>query len=187
MKKVICSKCHHENLINDRYCLGCGYELPKIVSDNVESTDADFSDRNTIVKKRLIGYFIGAVMFVLAYFAVQQFIFKSSGYDKVLMQVASELNKTCPIMVDEFTRLDNAVAVPDNIFQYNYTLVKTTKTEVSLDTFRKYVEPAIINNIKTNPELKFFRDNKITMIYYYKDKNGEFVNKFTVTPDQYAK
>ena len=137
-------------------------------------------------KKKTIGMVVRIIAFGLLYFAAQQIFFKPPSFDKVMMQAASEINKTCPIMVDEYTRLDNAVALPDNIFQYNYTLVNITKEEVNLDTVRKYIEPGIINNVKTNPDLKIYRDNKTTMRYYYKDKNGEFVHKFSVTPDQYA-
>lgn len=88
-------------------------------------------------------------------------------------------------MVDQFTRLDNSVALPDNSFQYNYTLVEVTKDEVIIDTVKKYIEPNILNTVKTNPDLKFFRDNKTTLIYNYKDMNGEFVHKFSVTPEMY--
>jgi hypothetical protein len=95
--------------------------------------------------------------------------FKQPSFNKEMMQVASELNKTCPIMVDDQTRLDNAVALPGNSFQYNYTLINLTKSEVNIDTIKKYLEPSIINNVRTNPGLKIYRDNKVTMIYYYKD------------------
>jgi hypothetical protein len=39
------------------------------------------------------------------------------------MAAANELNKSCLMMVDQDTRLDNAVALPENVFQYNYTLI----------------------------------------------------------------
>lgn len=36
---------------------------------------------------------------------------------------------------------------------------------------------------------KFFnitiRENKISLKYYYKDKNGDYLFSFTLTPDQY--
>lgn len=77
-------------------------------------------------------------------FGVQQLYFKTPSFDKEMMQAASEINKTCPVMIDEQTRLDNTVALPDNSFQYNYTLVNLTKAEINLDTVRKYLEPVII-------------------------------------------
>lgn len=141
---------------------------------------------NKSKRKKTIGTIVGMVAFGLSYFAVQQIFFKPVSFDKAMMEAASELNKTCPIMVDQYTRLDNAVALPDNIFQYNYTLVNLDKSEVNLDTVKKYVEPGLINNVKTNPGLKIYRDNKVTMAYYYKDKNSEFVLKISVTPDMYT-
>lgn len=137
-------------------------------------------------RKTTLGSVLGIVAFGLSYFAVQQIFFKPATFDKAMMAAAGELNKSCPIMVDQNTRLDNAVALPGNIFQYNYTLVNLSKSEVNIDTVKKYVEPGIINNVKTNPDLKTYRDNKVTMAYNYKDKNGLFVLKISVTPDLYA-
>jgi hypothetical protein len=141
---------------------------------------------NTSKAKKTIGAVVGIAAFALSYFAVQQVFFRPASFDKTMMKVASELNKTCPVMIDKETRLDNAVALPDNIFQYNYTLVNFDKSQVNIDTVKKYVEPGLINNIKTNPDLKLYRDNKVTMAYYYRDKNGEFVLKISVTPDMYS-
>lgn len=48
---------------------------------------------------------------------VEYFLNRNNTFDKQIMKAASELNKTCPIMVDNDTRLDNAIALPDNVFQ----------------------------------------------------------------------
>ena len=88
-------------------------------------------------------------------------------------------------MIDQYTRLDNTVAFPNKSFQYNYTLINMDKSEVNLDTVKKYIEPGIINNVKTNPDLKIYRENNTTMIYNYRDKNGVFVLKIAVTPEMY--
>jgi|SRR5665647_858613 len=131
--------------------------------------------------KTLAGIVVGIVVMVL----VQQFFFKSPSFDKQMMQVASELNKTCPIMVDAETRLDNAVALPDKIFTYNYTLINQVKDSLNVEELKNYLTPLVTNNIKTNPVMKFYRDNKITMSYYYKDKQGVFLLNIDVTPDKY--
>ena len=186
MEKVTCTNCHKENSINDKFCSNCGFALAKI---ETETKDPKFNEPTALKKSnkiKLIGLIVGAITFGLSYFAVQHIFFKTPSFDKVMIYAASEVNKMCPIMVDEYTRLDNAVALPGNIFQYNYTLVDIAKDEVNLDTVRKYIEPRIINNVKTNPDLKIYRDNKTTMTYYYKDKNGVFVHKLSVTPDLYA-
>lgn len=109
----------------------------------------------------------------------------NSKFDKAMMTAASELNKSCPIMVDQETRLDNTVALPGNSFQYNYTLINLTKADINIEEFTAYMEPQITNNVKTNPDLKAYRDNQVTMKYYYKDKNGEFLVQYSVTPKDY--
>ena len=128
---------------------------------------------------------VAALACALTYGLVQKFIFSPPGYDKQLMYAASELNKSCPFMVDESTRLDNAVAMPGKVFQYNYTLLQVSKEELDIDTLKKYLEPDVINSVRTSPDLKPFRDNEVTMSYSYKDKAGVFVYKFSVTPDMY--
>jgi hypothetical protein len=124
---------------------------------------------------------VGAVTLVL----VQQFFFKAPSYDEVMMQAASEINKSCPFMVDQETRLDNAVALPGNVFQYNYTLVNMEKATTDISQLENYLKPTLINNVKSNPDMKINRDNKTTMGYYYKDRDGAFLFKILVTPDLY--
>ena len=106
-------------------------------------------------------------------------------FDQTLMAVASELNKTCPIMIDAQTRFDNALAFPGNIFQYNYTLINYEKGSIDTLELKKVLQTAIVNNARTNPQMAFFRERKTTLNFYYKDMNGEYVFMITVTPDQY--
>ena len=138
-------------------------------------------------KKKTISATVGLVVGVGVAILIQQLVFKTPSFDKAMMQAASELNKSCPVMVDQETRLDNAVALPDNIFQYNYTLINLEKDSIDLQIFEGYMKPMILNNVKTNPDLQAYRDNKVTMAYNYKDKNGVFITKISITADQYSK
>ncbi len=134
-------------------------------------------------KTKIIGVIVTIITSYVFYYLFQYLFFPS--YQEQLKNMANELNKTCPIMVDQYTRLDNALVLSKNVFQYNYTIVSNEKSEINLDTAKKYIEPSIINNAKTNPEMKVFRDHKTTLIYSYKDKNGVFVWKLSITPDMY--
>jgi hypothetical protein len=116
---------------------------------------------------------------------VQQFVFKAPSFDKELMKAASELNEACPIMVDQETRLDNAISLPGKIFQYNYTLVNVVKDSLDLQVFEEYMNPMLFNNVKTNPDLEDFRNNKVTIAYNYVDKFGVFLTKISIAPNQY--
>lgn len=136
-------------------------------------------------KGKRIASYAGVAVGILVAALVQQYFFAAPSFDKKMVKVASNLNKTCPIMLDKETRLDNTVALPGHVFQYNFTLVHMTKGSVDVQALKKYIEPNALNNIKTNPDLKVFRDNKTTMNYFYRDKNGTFLLKISITPDQY--
>ena len=147
----------------------------------MNETEINQSDKKKKSIKTLIGVAVGLVTMVL----VQHYFFAPPSFDKVMMQMVSEINKTCPIMVDKETQFDNAIALPDRVLLYNYTLVNLNKAEINPDTVKKYIEPGIINTVKTNPDMKTLRENKTTFIYNYKDKTGLFVLKITVTPAMY--
>ncbi|PKP40928.1 MAG: hypothetical protein CVT95_13085, partial [Bacteroidetes bacterium HGW-Bacteroidetes-12] len=67
-------------------------------------------------KQKKYGSILGLVLAIVVGVLVQQFFFKAPSFDKTLMKTASELNEACPIMVDQVTRLDNAVSLPGKIF-----------------------------------------------------------------------
>jgi hypothetical protein len=116
---------------------------------------------------------------------LMQMCISNDAFEKTMIKAASDLNKTCPMMVDRETRLDNAIALPGNIFQYNYTLINMKKDSVDFVAMQNEMEPAILNGVKTSPDLKAYREHKITMAYNYVDKNGAFVFKILITPEKY--
>jgi len=140
---------------------------------------------NSKDRKKHLWTAIGVAAGFLFVFFIKQLAFNTPSFNKAMMQAASEVNKSCPVMVDQETRLDNAVALPGNIFQYNYTLINLAKDSIDAQSFEDYMKPVILNNVKTNPDLKVYRDNKVTMAYNYKDKNGVFITKISVSAKQY--
>lgn len=185
MENLKCTHCETENPVRNKYCFSCGYELPKIAVASSDSTIRQPKSRNTDGRKKTPGIIVGVIAFVLSYFVVQQLFFSMPPLDRAMMEVASEINKTCPIMVDSETRLDNAISLPKNIFQYNYTLINVDKASVDTVEMRNFLEPTIVNFVKTNPQMKFQRDHETTVNYYYKDKAGAFLITISVTPEKY--
>ncbi len=185
MDNVKCTHCGTDNPVRFRYCSSCGYELPKITVENSDSTVQQPKRNKTDGRKKALGVIVGVLAFGLSYFGVQQLFFKVPPLDKAMMEMASEINKTCPVMVDSETRLDNTIVVSKNVFQYFYTLVNVDKASTDTIEMRKYLEPNIINFVKTNPQMKFQRDRKTTLNYYYKDKAGQFLILVSVTPEKY--
>jgi hypothetical protein len=107
-------------------------------------------------------------------------------FDSMLKAAASEASKSCPMMIDKETRLDNVSALPENKFQYSYTLVNYVKDSINADQLNKSLQPGILNGVKTNPDLKIYREHKVTMVYSYYDKNKVFITTINITPDLYT-
>ena len=184
METVKCTNCNEDNKTNAKYCRYCGYELPK-VQPKVEVDRPVVKKQKNSPKKKLLVALVFVVSFAVAFIVVQQLVQRVFTFDEVLMKTASELNEACPLMVDAETRLDNAAAMPNNTFQYNYSLMTLVKDSMDISSFEAYLIPQITNNIKTNPDMELFRVNQVTMNYKYVDKNGVFVTKISVGPEQY--
>lgn len=182
MQQVICEKCGRASISNARYCSSCGYELPRL---NIPAAPIIEPVEKKGGFKKIIPVIAGVVMFYLAYYGIQHMFFSPPTFDKAMMQIASEVNKTCPIMVDNETRLDNTIALPGNIFQYNYTLVNMDKSSVDTIAAKNYLEPNVVNMVKTNPQMELVRKNKVIVNYLYRDKKMEYLFMISVTPDKY--
>jgi len=106
-------------------------------------------------------------------------------FSEFLAKTSIEINKRCPMVIDSDTRLDNTIVLSQNTLQYNYTWVNMEKGTTDIGYIEKNFAPIVIENVKTNPGLKMFRDRNVTLSYYYKDKNGKFVYLLKITPKMY--
>lgn len=212
MHYLKCNHCGHLNELKSEYmtfCTNCNKKLENNYSEwKIRNSDQSFDEYKHAVctteaiesAKELpkakngkgLKYWIAFAAAFAIFYAVGQIggeslagLFRKPAFDKVLMITASELNKSCPIMIDNATRLDNAIALPDNIFQYNYTLIDMSKDSVNIDELQAYLKPTIANFVKTNPDMQTMRDNKVQVNYYYKDKAGVYLFTISVKPEQY--
>lgn len=212
MNYLKCNNCGHFNEVKTEYlvfCANCNKKLDNSYSEwTKRNSDKSFEDYKQLIcttekseiskdlpklkKVKGLKYWIGFAVAFAIFYAIGQIggeklagLFRKPAFDKALMETASEINKSCPIMIDNATRLDNAIALPDNVFQYNYTLVSMIKDSINIDELKGYLEPTIANFVKTNPDMQTMRDNKVTVNYYYKDKVGVYLFTISVKPEQY--
>jgi hypothetical protein len=128
----------------------------------------------------------GAILLcALLFITVKVLFFKSSSPDISVLKFTKEINKTCPTMIDAETRLDKVIAAVDNSLQFNYTLINRDKDSIAIGNLKNYMEPVILNKIKTSPTLSKYLNKDLTWIYSYNDKNGDFIFKITYTPEQF--
>jgi hypothetical protein len=126
------------------------------------------------------------ITFILTIFALTPFSQALGQSNEKLVKSINSLNESCPIMIDQDTRLDNIKILNDTVVQYNYTLINHNKNDLNLDNIKKVWVPNLINRAKVSPDLKKYRENRITLSYNYSDKNGKHIINVTVTPKMYA-
>lgn len=104
---------------------------------------------------------------------------------KKLTEMAFNLNESTPVMLDNFTRFDNATVTDENIFQYNYTVLNTQNP----DSLIKEVESSLRDNIRqefrTNPQLLFFKENNVSIEYVYNDENKKVIRRIQIDSSNY--
>ncbi len=131
---------------------------------------------------KIFGVLVICAILILA---VQKIFFNHPSSDKEVRKFVKGMNKTCPTMVDPETRLDKVLAFADNNLQFNYTLVHMIKDSLPIPRLKSYMEPVIIDKIMRSGSLRKLLDKKLTWIYSYNDKNGDFIFKVTYTPDRF--
>jgi hypothetical protein len=137
------------------------------------------SKNKTVLYGLPIGLLIAIVL------AALHFTDKKDPFQRIIEITSAEVNKTCPVMQDSDTRLESTEALPDKVFQYNYTLVQTYRDSIDVEMLYVGFLEAMRENARVNPELEIFRKNKVTFSYHFKDKLGKFVTRIQIKPEDY--
>ena len=137
------------------------------------------------IKMRIIFLIAGILVSGAACIGTRKLMPEKPTVEKQLFVLTNEVNKNCPVMIDNGTRFDNVILMPGNVFQYRYTLINAERGNIDAEALKKYVLPNVIQNIRSSADLKYQRDNKITFSYYYRDGHGDYILDFPVTAAQY--
>jgi hypothetical protein len=105
--------------------------------------------------------------------------------DKKALKVVSQFNSKCPLMIDAETRMDGIEVKGENTIKYKYTLINLNVEKVDTSKFNTALRPGIISTIKTDSELAELRRINCSFEYYYKDRDGNFIYSFVITPNDY--
>ncbi|TGK86865.1 hypothetical protein EHQ24_04495 [Leptospira noumeaensis] len=110
---------------------------------------------------------------------------KNSSFEDLLRQTANDINRNCPQTIDKDTRLDNVAIFPNKRFQYNYSIIAYSASEIDIQALEKNLYPVILNTIKSSPDMKLFRENEVTLVYSYRDKMGNYIFSMEFKPNDY--
>ncbi|WP_291587696.1 hypothetical protein [Bacteroides sp.] len=106
---------------------------------------------------------------------------------KVFEIASQEVNKQCPMTIDEMTRMDStSYTGGDNTFTYYYTLTGTADDPAIAETTQKQLAESLPEIIKNTDDLKIYREMDVTMLYVYlSDKTHKELFRVKITPDLY--
>jgi len=120
---------------------------------------------------------------VVLLFSLLIFAQCSSNTESQLKKIADDANKKGPVMLDQWTRLDSSIVYPNLTIKYYHTINEIIISDTT--KFKSQLKPQIIRSVKTHPDMGFFRENSITMIYQYNDAAGKYLFSLSVEPKDY--
>lgn len=102
-----------------------------------------------------------------------------------LEEMAVNLNESAPVMLDQFTRFEKASVTSDNVFRYSYTVLNTTNPDSLVQRGLQALRENIGREFSLNPDLRIFKENKVTIEYIYNDEKGNTIRSLSITPEDY--
>ncbi len=137
---------------------------------------------NTKKKTTAVQIIIFVVSFAIAFFVARYFLSKDDNTpNAMLVEASKEMNQDMPKMLDVETRLDST-SVENTTLNYHYTLVNFPKdsSEVDFENVKSKMMKKAQTNLDTNPVMKEYRENDISLHYIFLDKNKNEVFDYTV-------
>ena len=104
---------------------------------------------------------------------------------KTLASATAFINDRCPEVVDTETRLDSVLLSQEDQLIYYYTLPNKESSGINPSAFNAFLLTEIIDNVRSNPDLRMHRDSSITFVFNYRDRKGELISEFSVAPERY--
>ena len=210
MHYLECSNCGHLNEVNNEFvefCFKCKKKMDSSFSSwQIQNPEKTFEEYKRLVciseeeapqvalkpKRKFRLWLIlaltiatFAVMYTVGY-RIGSYYFTESTQkiEKELAGFCTEINRSCPTMIDQITRLDGALIIPPKTIRYSYTLmISETMDTLSV---KGDMQPNMLNLIKTSPEMKALRDNRVTFTYSYRDIKGRYLFAITIKPEDYS-
>lgn len=139
-------------------------------------------EKSKFNKKELLIVIIGIAIIFLSYWSQSESIIDKKLTYSDMQEIASDINKDLPEMMDSDTRLDNVTVEKDGGLTYNYTLINYLKSDFRYGEIKNSLIEGITENICTNPNMEIYVDNNTTFYYQYFDKEENLIETISVFP-----
>lgn len=112
---------------------------------------------------------------------------KDMAVQKFIELFVSIENKNCPRMIDNITRLDSCIALPNKTVKYSATILHLDASKINTKESSELVKKNLVYALQTNPQLKEGLKLGISFLYLYHDQKGSLIYEISITPDDYNK
>lgn len=130
----------------------------------------------------------GIIICAAATMAIKMIFYKSpKTTGEQLQSMAEEANKKTPFYIDSSLRVDSVVVLPGSVIRYHYTILTLDRNSIDTVLLIKTHKEESIKRIKSDPTVKFFRDNLVEIQSQYNDKEGKPLCLITLSPYDYLK
>lgn len=82
-------------------------------------------------------------------------------------------------------RLDS-ISTKGLAIRYSYTATELAKGELDIPTFYKTAKEDMLNKANTDPDMAFYKKNKIKLSFAYYFKGGEPMSTIIIKPEDYT-
>tara|TARA_B110000238_G_scaffold180590_1_gene204716 strand:+ start:116 stop:517 length:402 start_codon:yes stop_codon:yes gene_type:complete len=109
----------------------------------------------------------------------------SNSIQSQLMTMASDFNKNLPMVVDSYTTLSGTTVVGENEFMYVYKvkLGFFDDYNISQSEWLSNQTENTTNVYCTNEDMKWFKDNNVTVTWSYDFSDGTYIDQVSVSPN----
>ncbi|MBN2803899.1 MAG: hypothetical protein JXR91_12475 [Deltaproteobacteria bacterium] len=139
------------------------------------------SDNRFFSKKSLWGG-LSVMIFFVSYWIFGHIHFGPPYFDENLHAASQELNKKCPMIIDSMTVLKSTLDGPGNQLTLIYSVNGLDFSELNKEELFATIKPTLIENYKTNKDLRLFKNNGTILTVVYFLENGKELTRIKIDP-----
>ena len=142
-------------------------------------------ENETTTKRKLTPQKIAMIIVVIVSANVGlQFMGKNKSTENELKELTIKHNKTLPMMLNPDVRMDSLTSTKNSLL-YHATLLHIEKDSVDLDALKKMMKDNLEKDVSGKDKFVAFRENKVSIVYRYCDKNKKDLFSITIAPDKF--
>lgn len=134
------------------------------------------------VRKTVLSVFVLACILLVGcslYLKQIKYVPETLSIEEKLVQLANEMNKKLPKMLDSETTLDTVHTYSGNL-QYRYSLVNYSASDIDVSVLHKNMRPSLVEAACSNSTTASLMQEGVRVSYTYLDKSGEYITSINV-------